>query len=323
MIKLLSHKISRKILKEQDASFSNLFVSINNNNNKLKLLDIGGADGLRSRWKLFERYIEVIFVEPDKRSSLELKQKGFKVIDKAFWSSNDKKEFYLTKKLHVSSLYKPNREFIDKFSTSSRYDIINTIILDVDTLDNQIHHENIPHFIKIDVQGAELEILKGGIKTLQNVMGLEVEVNFKEIYKNMPLYSEIESFLKEQGFALIDYTNLYRWERSTYRGFGEIVHGDAIFIRTPETIIEMGENLSDPISLFENYIKILLIYNRIDLIKTFAEYISFEYQRLFNIDAIILFLDKKYKRINFVDYILSYFTRYLISKNFDRPHWKL
>ena len=154
MIKLLSHKISRKILKEQDASFSNLFFSINNNNNKLKLLDIGGADGLRSRWKLFERYIEVIFVEPDKRSSLELKQKGFKVIDKAFWSSNDKKEFYLTKKLHVSSLYKPNREFIDKFSTSSRYDIINTIILDVDTLDNQIHHENIPHFIKIDVNIA-------------------------------------------------------------------------------------------------------------------------------------------------------------------------
>ena len=57
-----------------------------------------------------------------------------------------------------------------------------TTKVEVTELDNLVDIHNQPHFIKLDIQGAELEVLKGGIKTLEGVLGLEVEVNFKEIY---------------------------------------------------------------------------------------------------------------------------------------------
>ena len=61
MIKFILHKISKNILNKQDISKTNLFLSINNNKNKLCLFDIGGAGGLQTRWKLFEKNIRAIY----------------------------------------------------------------------------------------------------------------------------------------------------------------------------------------------------------------------------------------------------------------------
>tara|TARA_B100002003_G_scaffold147441_2_gene136513 strand:- start:535 stop:702 length:168 start_codon:yes stop_codon:yes gene_type:complete len=53
MIKFILGKISKNILNKQDLLKINLFLSINNNKNKLCLFDIGGAGDLQTRWKLF------------------------------------------------------------------------------------------------------------------------------------------------------------------------------------------------------------------------------------------------------------------------------
>ena len=68
------------------------------------------------RWKFLEKNIRAIFVEPDQRSFLELKNSGLEIIDKALWSETTQKEFYLTKKLHTTSMYVPNRKYLDLFS---------------------------------------------------------------------------------------------------------------------------------------------------------------------------------------------------------------
>ena len=52
--------------------------------------------------------------------------------------------------------------------------------------------------MKLDIQGAELEVLRGSKKTLTNVLGLEIEVNFKEIYHDIPLAHDVEEFLKKE-----------------------------------------------------------------------------------------------------------------------------
>ncbi len=310
MIKFILHKISKNTLNKQDLSKTNLFLSINNNKNKLCLFDIGGAGGLQARWKLFEKNIRAIFIEPDQRSFLELKNSGLEVIDKALWSKTTQKEFYLTKKLQTSSMYVPNRAYLDLFPDSKRYDIVKTTKVGVTELDNLVDIHNQPHFLKLDIQGAELEVLKGSVNTLKNVLGLEIEVNFKAIYEEIPLINDVEIFVKNQGFILNDFVTLFRWERSLHRGYGEIVHGDALFLRTPEKIIEISKNSSDPISLFENYTKILFAYNKLDLIIKLSEYISDEHKKLLNIDSIISILEKNHKRIKFFDKISGYFTRY-------------
>ena len=61
----LLNRISRRLLNKQTINYCDLFIGINNNKNKLVLLDIGAASGLQRRWKIFEKHIRPILVEPE------------------------------------------------------------------------------------------------------------------------------------------------------------------------------------------------------------------------------------------------------------------
>ena len=57
-----------------------------------------------------------------------------------------------------------------------------------------------------------MSILKGGRKSLRNAVGLELEVEFAALYENQPLFNEIDSFVRNEGFELIDLRR-YFWKR--------------------------------------------------------------------------------------------------------------
>jgi len=62
--------------------------------------------------------------------------------------------------------------------------------------------------IKIDTQGSELAVLTGADKALEAVRAVEVEVEFNELYVDVPLYGEIDKFLRDRGFVLWRLRNL-------------------------------------------------------------------------------------------------------------------
>ncbi len=66
----------------------------------------------------------------------------------------------------------------------------------LDYLYNKLAFPNID-FIKIDVQGAALDVLQGGIHCLkENTLGIEVEVEFSPIYDKQALFSDVDSFIR-------------------------------------------------------------------------------------------------------------------------------
>ena len=65
--------------------------------------------------------------------------------------------------------------------------------------------------MKLDIQGAELEVLKGAKKTLSNTLGLEIEVEFVHLYTNQPLFGDLYTFLSSHNFELMDFTSIQRW----------------------------------------------------------------------------------------------------------------
>ena len=67
-------------------------------------------------------------------------------------------------------------------------------------------------FIKIDVQGAELDIIKGGLKTIQNAAVLQLELAMLEYNEGSPKASEIISYLYNLGFNLFDIGSFYFWD---------------------------------------------------------------------------------------------------------------
>ena len=67
-------------------------------------------------------------------------------------------------------------------------------------------------FIKMDVQGAELDIIKGGLKTIQNAAVLQLELAMLEYNEGSPKASEIISYLYNLGFNLFDIGSFYFWD---------------------------------------------------------------------------------------------------------------
>ena len=57
-----------------------------------------------------------------------------------------------------------------------------------------------PDYVHIDVQGAELEVLRGFGERLKDVRAVWMEVSSVELYAGQPLYSDVEKFMLKAGF---------------------------------------------------------------------------------------------------------------------------
>ena len=60
------------------------------------------------------------------------------------------------------------------------------------------------NFINMDVQGYELEVLKGGTKMLEQVDYVYCEVNRDEVYENNAYIQEIDSFLADYNMVRVE-----------------------------------------------------------------------------------------------------------------------
>jgi FkbM family methyltransferase len=77
-------------------------------------------------------------------------------------------------------------------------------IINVDLLDNLIPSGQEVSILKIDVQGYELEVLKGGRKTLSKTRFVVLEISNHGGYVNSPKYHEIDEFLRNESFCIYD-----------------------------------------------------------------------------------------------------------------------
>jgi FkbM family methyltransferase len=61
-------------------------------------------------------------------------------------------------------------------------------------------------YLKLDTQGFDLQVLRGGETALRAVSALQTEASLRQIYKDMPHYTETSDFLAARGF---DVTGIY------------------------------------------------------------------------------------------------------------------
>jgi FkbM family methyltransferase len=79
--------------------------------------------------------------------------------------------------------------------------------------------------LKLDVQGAEIDVLRGGLRTLAGVEAIVIELSLLEYNKGAPLIGEAMRWLGEQGFALFDVFPLARTPA------GALLQVDGVFLR--------------------------------------------------------------------------------------------
>ena len=96
-------------------------------------------------------------------------------------------------------------------------------------LDTMAEKEGLPRpdVVKIDVQGGELNVLKGAGSLLDAVQLIQAEVWFLRRYgEGTPLFHEIAEYLNAKGFLLIAFGDQY------YGALHELYAGDVFFART-------------------------------------------------------------------------------------------
>lgn len=145
------------------------------------------------------------------------------VINKALGNFNGKVKMYIANNKGQSSSL-----LIPKLHKTQYPNIIFDEIIEVDIirLDDflkvvlpLIHNGEKYNFITIDVQGYELEVFKGAVKTLENIDYIISEVNRVELYDDCVRVDELDNFLKQFGFNRVE------------TAWADKYWGDAIYIR--------------------------------------------------------------------------------------------
>lgn len=89
----------------------------------------------------------------------------------------------------------------------------------INKLDNIEYDKDKYNFINIDVQGYELEVFKGSVKSLKHIDYIMTEINRDSLYKNCALEPELDSFLTNFGFIRME----TYWAGETW--------GDALYMK--------------------------------------------------------------------------------------------
>ena len=100
-----------------------------------------------------------------------------------------------------NSIYRENTEYFTNENT-------NEIKTETNTLDNILKAANLDEtlidLIKLDVQGSELDILRGGLKAISKANFILLEVSLIEYNIGSPLVADVMEYMSSIGFVLHD-----------------------------------------------------------------------------------------------------------------------
>lgn len=243
---------------------------------KFVLLDGGALEGeLDKRWsRLDPARLAIHGFEPNELECVRLNSLNASsgllrhYYPVGLWSINGTLSFHENHSGGGSSFLLQNQVVSDRWKfahpteTKLARDIFRpkqTYDMKVTTLETWACESNIPaiDFVKLNVQGGELEILKASGPVLDTVLGILVEVSFCESYVDRPFFTDIDSYLRSRGFAFFDLLSHHYVGRAnsplnqqslksmrpklgqSVSTLGQLIEGHALYLRDP--IVEHPE----------------------------------------------------------------------------------
>lgn len=219
--------------------------------------DVGARNNFEPHWKLFGRQAHVIGFEPDKEECRRIANSlpaHRAIYPFALYKSKTKKTFYNAHYPNSSGFYAPNENLVKRFPDWQNVEPLSTSEIEVTDFDSFAQEYNINYvdFIKLDAEGAELDVLEGMNHTLNSVLGVSIEVLFLPFREYAPTFERVQAFMLSRGFFLYD-LELYRHVRNNFPWrfhpkfgtscFGQITWGQALYFRDLVAEIQSGKTI--------------------------------------------------------------------------------
>lgn len=138
----------------------------------------------------------------------------------------------------MTSVLPPDPNTLELFTRLHRLaEVANVTRIDTKRLDD-VEEINSIDFLKIDVQGFELEIIRNGLTKLSNAALIQLEVSFIPLYQGQPIFGEVDLFLRGMGFIPHCFPALKRWPLAPYVVNGndavplnQLLEADVVYVR--------------------------------------------------------------------------------------------
>lgn len=181
--------------------------------------------------------------EGDERQIEKLKSQysgNVSIIEK-FVSDGKDHTLYLASPISgMTSLLEPDTKALSFFNGFTSFGTIeSTSQIKTEKLDSL---DNVPNldFLKMDIQGSELQVLNNGLKKLEHALAIQLEVSFVPLYKNQPCFGDIDLWMRKHGFLPHSFPALKRWSIAptifggNFRIPGnQLLEADVIYIKSP------------------------------------------------------------------------------------------
>jgi len=193
------------------------------------VLDIGANTGqFAKKIRLLLPEAAIFSFEPIPSVFEKLKENfkddvNFTAYNVGLGDKNGTEDFYLNEFSDSSSFLKMKDLHKENFPPTVNESKIELKMCRLDDL-IRIEQLSTPYLIKLDVQGLEEKVIKGGKKIIENAEYIITEVSFVELYENQPLFDKIYNILKQMNFQYMGNFD----QLSSYIS-SEIMQADAIF----------------------------------------------------------------------------------------------
>ncbi len=219
-------------------------------------VDVGAMGGLQSEWTIVRNHIRPVMFEPSSVSAKRLREimavanprvPAALVIEKALFNKAGRFPLYITRHPGCTSLLEPNKSVLDRYKVSRIFDVVGKEIIECVRYDALFRSGEVPapDVIKVDVQGAEYEVLDGFGETLDHCLAIELETHLYPIYKDQKLLGDIVAMLDQHGFSV-------RTLREQRNFDGDAVEFNAFFTRRSDRLPSSKAQAERKLQFIEN-----------------------------------------------------------------------
>ena len=187
---------------------------------KINFFDIGCSQDFDLRWIGLANEMNYVGCDPDEAECERLSKNppanfhSYRYLPYAVSKESAERTVYLTKSPPCSSLLVPNNDFLNRFVFGELFHVEKEQLVTTVAFDALVHEFGyMPDVLKVDIQGAELELLDGFRDICSRALIIDLDVGFYRNYHEESVFWEVSRWMEANGFMLmdLDVNRVRRW----------------------------------------------------------------------------------------------------------------